>query len=62
MTWKKEILKIIDIRIRNFTDNPHLYKQPQTHSILAIKGKMEKFQRKYVFVPADKAANNIIIV
>ena len=60
--WKNEFLRIIDIRIDNFTKNPHLFKQPSSRSVESLKKKMEKFHRKYVFAPADKAANNVIVI
>ena len=60
--WKDEFLRIVDIRIENFTTHPHLYKQPPSRSVKALKRKMEKLHCKYVFVPADKAANNVIII
>ena len=60
--WKNEILNIIDIRIDNFTKHPHLIKQQPSRSVQSIKKKMDKLHEKYVFVPADKAANNIIII
>ena len=59
--WTNEFLRIIDI-IDNFTKHPHLYKQPPSASVKSLKKKMEKLQRKYVFAPADKAANNVIII
>ena len=59
--WNNEFLRIIDIRIENFTKHPHLYKQPTSHSVKSWKRKMEKLHSKYVFAPADKAANNVII-
>ena len=59
--WKNEFLRIIDIRIDNFTKHPHLFKQPSS-PVKSLKKKMEKLHRKYVFVPADKAANNVIII
>ena len=40
--WKNEFLRIIDIRIENFTKNPHLYKQPTSRSVKSLKRKMEK--------------------
>ena len=55
-------LRIIDIRIENFTKHPHLYKQPTCRSEESLKRKMEKPHSKYVFAPADKAANNVIII
>ena len=60
--WKNEFLRIVDIRIENFTKHPHLYKQPPSRSVKALKRKMEKLHSKYVFAPADKAANNVIII
>ena len=30
---KNEFLRIIDIRIDNFTTHPHLYKQPPSRSV-----------------------------
>ena len=59
---KDEFLRIVDIRIENFTTHPHLYKQPPSRSVKALKRKMEKLHSKYVFAPADKAANNVIII
>ena len=60
--WKNECLRIVDIRIENFTTHPRLYKQPPSRSVNALKRKMEKLHSKYVFAPADKAANNVIII
>ena len=60
--WKNEFLRVIDIRIDNFTKHPHLYKQPPSRSVKSLKKKMEKLHRIYVFAPADKAANNVIII
>ena len=60
--WKNEFLRVIDIRIDNFTKHPHLYKQPPSRSVKSLKKKMEKLHRKYVFAPADKAANNVTII
>ena len=60
--WKNEFLRIVDIRIEHFTIHPNLYKDPSSRSVKALKKKMEKLHSKYVFAPADKAANNIIII
>ena len=37
-------------------------KRPSSRSIKSLKKKIEKIHRKYVFAPADKAANNVIII
>ena len=60
--WKHEFIRIIDIRIENFTMHPNLYKQPSSRSVKALKRKMERLHSKYVFAPTDKAANNVIII
>ena len=60
--WKNEFLRIVDIRIENFTVHPYLYKQPPSRSVKALKRKMERLHSKYVFAPAHKAANNVIII
>ena len=60
--WKNEFLRIIDIRIENFTKHPHLYKQSTSRSVKSLKRQMEKLHSKCVFAPADKAANNVIII
>ena len=60
--WKNDILRINDIRIDNFTKHSHLYKQPPSRSVKSLKKKMEELHRKYVFAPADKAANNVIVI
>ena len=60
--WKNEFLRIIDIRIDNFTKHPHLYKQPSSRSVKSLKKKIEKLHHKYIFASVDKAANNVIII
>ena len=60
--WKNDFLRIVDIRIENFTIHPNLYKQPPSRSVKALKRKMERLHSKYVFAPTDKAANNVIII
>ena len=41
--WKDECLRIVDIRIENFTTHPHLYKQPPSRSVKTLKRKMENY-------------------
>ena len=55
------VMKIVDIRIQHFKEHFTLnknYKNP----ISRIKNKLTELAKEFVFVPADKAANNIIIV
>ena len=56
-TEKNEFLRIVDIKIENVIIHPNLYKQPPSRSVKALKRKMEGLHSKYVFSPADKAAN-----
>ena len=54
-------MKIVDIRIQHFKEHFTInnnHKKP----ISRIKHKLKELARKFAFVPADKAANNIIIV
>ena len=60
--WKNLILDITDIRIDNFHKNPHLFQNPRSKSERYFKSKLSKLHEKYVFAPADKAANNTIII
>ena len=41
--WKNEFLRVVDMRIENFTTHPHLYKQPPSRSVRALKRKMENY-------------------
>ena len=54
--WKNEFVRIVDIRIENFTTHPHLYKQPHGRSVNALKRKMEKWHIKYVFFPCRQSS------
>ena len=47
---------------RQCTKHPRLFKLPSSRSVNSLKKKMEKLHSKYVFSPADKAANNVIII
>ncbi|KAK3086440.1 hypothetical protein FSP39_018438 [Pinctada imbricata] len=60
--WKNLILDITDIRIDNFHKNPHLFENPSSKSERYFKSKLRNLHEKYVFAPADKAANNTIII
>jgi len=56
----KKVMEIVDIRIKHYETN---YKDTSTsNSISRIKRKLKYLYNEYVFVPADKAANNIVVV
>ena len=60
--WKGEFLRVIDIRIENFTKHPCLYGQQTSRSVRSFGGEMEGLHGGCVFAPADGAANNVIII
>ena len=41
--WKNEFLRIIDIRIDNFTKHPHLFKKPSSRSVKSLKKKIRNY-------------------
>ena len=60
--WKKSIMDIIDTRISFYTSNNHLLPRKPRFNFRHLKKGIQDFHSKYVFVPADKASNNVIIV
>ena len=55
------VMQIVDIRIQHFKE--HFTINPYNNKpISRIKHKLKELAKEFVFVPADKAANNIIIV
>lgn len=60
--WKRNIFNIIDSRIKFYEKNEHLLPPKPKYSVRHLKNGIQEFHSKFVFVPADKAANNIIIV
>ena len=60
--WKKEIFDIVDKRISFYKSNPDLLPPKPKFSYRHLKKVIQTFHSKFVLVPADKAANNVIIV
>ena len=62
--WKLNIFKIIDGRISFYCNNNYLDLLPSTHriSFRHLKKGIHEFHRRFVLVPADKAANNVVVV
>lgn len=60
--WKKLICEIIDTRVSFYRANNHLLPPKPKFNIRHLKKGIQDFHSKYVFVPADKASNNVIIV
>ena len=56
--WKLNIFKIIDRRISFYSQNTNMLPRKPKINYRYLKSGIEEFHRKYVLVPADKAANN----
>ena len=54
--WKLNIFEIID------SQNTNILPRKPKISYRYLKSGIEEFHRKYVLVPADKAANNVVVV
>ena len=61
--WKINIFKIIDTRISFYSRHTHLLPPQPKSSFRYLKRGIQEFHRRnYVLVPADKAANNVVVV
>ena len=60
--WKLNIFKIIDRRIFFYSKKTNMFPRIPKISYRYLKSGIEEFHRKYVLVPADKAANNVVVV
>jgi hypothetical protein len=60
--WKKRIINIIDTRIAFYKSNNHLLPPKPKLTFRYLKKSVSDFHSKFVFTPADKAANNVIII
>ena len=59
---KLSIFNIVDKRIKFYSQNTNLLPPKPKSSFRHLKQGIQEFHRKYVLVPADKAANNAIVV
>ena len=60
--WKINIFKIINTRISFYSRNTHLLPPKPKSSFSHLKRGIQDFHMSYVLVPADKAANNVVVV
>ena len=60
--WKLNIFKIIDRRICFYSQNTNMLSRKPKISYRYLKLGIQEFHRKYVLIPADKAANNVVVV
>ena len=59
---KTSICIIVDKRIKFYSQNTYLLPPKHKSSVGHLKQSIQEFHRKYVLVPADKAANNVVVV
>ena len=52
----------MDKRIKFYSQNTNLLPPKPKSSFRHLKQGIQEFHRKYVLVPADKAANNVVVV
>ena len=60
--WKLSILKPVNKRISFFCQNTNLLPPKPKTSLRHFKLGIQEFHKKYVLAPADKAANNVVVV
>ena len=60
--WKLKIFKIIDERVLFYCNNFDLLSPKPQLSVRYLKQGIQEFYRKCVLAPADKAANNVVVV
>ena len=60
--WKVSIFKIVDQRLKFYSQNTNLLPPKSKSAFRHLKQGIQDFHRKYVLVPADKAANNVVVV
>ena len=61
MAWKINILKIIDTRI-SFYSMIHIFYPLNLIFFRHLKRGIQDFHMNYVLVPADKAADSVVVV
>ena len=60
--WKLNIFRIIDRHISFYSQDTNMLPRKPKISYRYLKSGIEEFHRKYAMVPADKAANNVVVV
>ena len=60
--WKRSIFTSVDKRIKFYSQNANLLPPKHKSSFRYLKQGIQEYYRKYVLVPADKAANNVVVV
>ena len=60
--WKLSSFNIVDKRFKFYSQNTNLLPPKPKSSFRHLNQDIKEFHRKYVLVPADKAANNVFVV
>ena len=60
--WKSNIFNIIDRRISFYSQNTNMLPRKPKINYRYLKSGIEEFHTKYILVPVDKAANNVVVV
>ena len=60
--WKLSILKLVNKCISFYSENTNLLPPKPKTSLRHLKLGIQEFHKKYVLVPAHKAANNVVVV
>ena len=60
--WKVSNFKIVDQRIKLYSQNTNLLPPKPKSTFRHLKQGIQDFHRKHVLGPADKAANNVVVV
>ena len=60
--WKINIFKMIDTRISFYSHYSHLLPPKHKSSFHHLKRGIQDFHMNHVLVPADKVANNVVVV
>ena len=61
-SWKLNIFKIIDGRISFYCNDVEIRPPKPKFNFRHLKKGIQEFHRRFVLAPADKAANNVVIV
>ena len=59
--WSLCIFNIVDKRIKFYSQNTNLLPPKPKSSFRHLKQGIQEFHRKYVLVPADKAAKTLLL-
>ena len=61
-SYLNKIMNTVDIRISHLENNSEINNRNHDIPISRIKNKLKVLAERFVFVPADKAANNVVVV